>query len=365
MKKKLLAILLSAACVLSVAACGAADFETASQIEEATTEETETAEEVQDAQEDAASGTELAEDTETAETEASEGEEVAADETGEEHPVIWRMDEDGIKNEDLGVLLRRDNGILEELSLNLSMMVSWKDEDISPIQEFKCYYYAGNLDEYIAENSEYDEKGILGNECEYAYWIRKESNDTQFAFVGNGMVLTMYVGFYSSAELKENVDVNDYLEQVNLQPCGEFSQDGLAYITDEGLYCPALGISVTYEDGKNEARGHGATLSADNDELKYLGVSSYRWDGSAQEIVDSHVNKNLDDNTAEIEGTVETTIGGYHYLGRGVTNNREWRGEKNIEEWTFVSDDIRWCIDFWCMEDEGYEAYLSIIEPLS
>lgn len=364
MKKKLLAILLSAACVLSLAACGAADSETVSQTEEATTEETETGEEVQDAQEDAASGTELAENTEAAETEASESEEVAADETVEEHPVIWRMDEEGIKNEDLGVLLRRDNGIMEDLSLNLSMTVSWEDEDISPLQEFKCDYYAGDLDEFIAENADF-EKGKLGNECEYAYRI-DEPNSTKFAFVGNGMVLTTYVGFNSNAEPKENVDINDYLEQMNLQSCEEFSQDGFAYITDEGLFCPAIGVSITYEESKTEVNGQYAWLAPNSDDYwHYLEIASFRSWGSAQEVVDTYVENKTqyDGDYIEIEGTVETTIGGYRYLGRGVT--KEWMGEKNLAEWKFVSDDIIWSIDFKCEVDEGHEAYLSIIEPLS
>lgn len=364
MKKKLLAILLSAACVLSVAACGAADSETVSQTEGVTTGETETGEEVQDAQEDAVSGTALAEDAEAVEMEVSEREEVAADEIEEEHPVIWRMDEDGIKNEDLGVLLCKDNGILEDLSLNLSLTVSWEDEDISPFQEFKCDYYAGNLDDYIAENSDF-EKGILGNGCEYAYRI-DEPNSTKFAFVGNGMVLTTYVGFNSNAEPKENVDINDYLEQMNLQSCEEFSQDGFAYITNEGLFCPAIGVSITYEEGKTEANGQYAWLAPNSDDYwHHLEISSFRSGGSAQEVVDTYVENKTqyDDDYIEIEGTVEATIGGYHYLGRGVT--KEWMGEKNLAEWTFVSDDIIWSIDFKCEVDEGHEAYLSIIEPLS
>lgn len=49
-------------------------------------------------------------------------------------------------------MLSRDNGILEELSLKQSMMVFYEDDGISPIQEFNCYYYAGDLDDYIAEN---------------------------------------------------------------------------------------------------------------------------------------------------------------------------------------------------------------------
>ena len=362
MRRRLLAVVLSAACVLLAAACGAAGSETAAPTEEAAQEEAGAAQEA-DAQ-----GAEAAENAEAVETEASDGEETETSETVEEpedSPAIWRMDEEGIKNEELGVMLSRDNGILEELSLKQSMMVFWEDEGISPIQEFNCDYYAGDLDDYIAEN-EGAEKGMLGNECAYAYQIYKNNDNMKLAFVGNGMILSMYIIFSTGAGPDENVDINDYLAAANLQPCKEFTQDCLAYITEEGLYCPALGVAVIYEEGKNEINGQYAWLypSDDNDYNRHLMLSSYRWGGSAQEIVDSYVGYNTDENTEELEGTVETTIAGCQYLGRGVIYCSPWADMENREEWMFVSDDVKWSIEFWCTEEEGYETYLSIIEPL-
>lgn len=359
MRRRLLAVVLSAVCVLLVAACGAAGSETAAPTEEAAKEEAEAAQEA-DTQD-----TETAEDAESAETEASEREETEASETVEEpevSPVIWRMDEEGIKNEEFGVTLSRDNGILEKLSLKQSMMVFYENDGISPIQEFNCNYYAGDLDDYITEN-EGSEKGMLGNECVYAYQIYK-NNDIKFAFVENGMILSMYVGFYTGAEPDENVDINDYLAAANLQPCKEFTQDCLAYITEEGLYCPALGVAVIYEEGKNEINGQYAWLSSETEDFKHLQLSSYRGGGSAQEIVDNYAKNSVNDNTEELDGTVETTIAGYQYLGRGVIYHDPWADEDNREKWKFVSDDVKWSIDFWCTEEEGYETYLSIIEQL-
>lgn len=359
MRRRLLAVVLSAVCVLLVAACGAAGSETAAPTEEAAKEEAEAAQEA-DTQD-----TETAEDAESAETEASEREETEASETVEEpevSPVIWRMDEEGIKNEEFGVTLSRDNGILEKLSLKQSMMVFYENDGISPIQEFNCNYYAGDLDDYITEN-EGSEKGMLGNECVYAYQIYK-NNDIKFAFVENGIILSMYVSFNTGAEPDENVDINDYLAATNLQPCKEFTQDCLAYITEEGLYCPALGVAVIYEEGKNEINGQYAWLSSETEDFKFLQLSSSRGGGSAQEIVDSYAKNNVNDNTEELDGTVETTIAGYQYLGRGVIYHDPWADEDNREKWKFVSDDVKWSIDFWCTEEEGYETYLSIIEQL-
>ena len=359
MRRRLLAVVLSAVCVLLVAACGAAGSETAAPTEEAAKEEAEAAQEA-DTQD-----TETAEDAESAETEASEREETEASETVEEpevSPVIWRMDEEGIKNEEFGVTLSRDNGILEKLSLKQSMMVFYENDGISPIQEFNCNYYAGDLDDYITEN-EGSEKGMLGNECVYAYQIYK-NNDIKFAFVENGIILSMYVSFNTGAEPDENVDINDYLAAANLQPCKEFTQDCLAYITEEGLYCPALGVAVIYEEGKNEINGQYAWLSSETEDFKFLQLSSSRGGGSAQEIVDSYAKNNVNDNTEELDGTVETTIAGYQYLGRGVIYHDPWADEDNREKWKFVSDDVKWSIDFWCTEEEGYETYLSFIEAM-
>ena len=359
MRRRLLAIVLSTACALLAAGCGAAGSGTAAPTEEAAQKEAEAAQEA-DTQ-----GTEAGAGAESAEIEASEGEETEASETEEEpeeSPTIWRMDEEGIKNEELGVMLPRDNGILEELSLKQSMMVFYEDDGISPIQEFNCYYYAGDLDDYIAEN-EGTEKGMLGNECAYAYQIYK-NNDIKYAFVENGMILSMYVSFYTGAEPDENVDINDYLAAANLQPCKEFTQDCLAYITEEGLYCPALGVAVIYEEGKNEINGQYAYLSSETEDFKFLQLSSSRGGGSAQEIVDNYAKNSVNDNTEELDGTVETTIAGYQYLGRGVIYHDPWADEDNREKWEFVSDDVKWSIDFWCTEEEGYETYLSIIEPL-
>lgn len=359
MRRRLLAVVLSAVCVLLVAACGAAGSETDAPTEEAAKEEAEAAQEA-DTQD-----TEAVEDAESAETEGSEGEETEASEIEEEpevSPAIWCMDEEGIKNNELGVMLSRDNGILEELSLKQSMMIFYENDGISPIQEFNCNYYAGDLDDYIAEN-EGAEKGMLGNECAYAYQIY-ENNDIKFAFVENGMILSMYVSFYTGAEPDENVDINDYLAAANLQPCKEFTQDCLAYITEEGLYCPALGVAVIHEEGKNEINGQYVWLSSETEDFRFLQLSSSRGGGSAQEIVDNYAKNSVDDNTEELDGTVETTIAGYQYLGRGVIYHDPWADEDNREKWMFVSDDVKWSIDFWCTEEEGYETYLSIIEPL-
>ena len=369
MRRKLLAILLSGVCVLSAAACGKTGLETASPEKEAAQEEAVSGEEAQEEQEADAQSIEAAESAEPEGTEASEGEEAEASENEaetEDNPVIWRMDEEGIKNEELGVMLRRDNGILEKVSLGVGMKAIVENDKYYP--HVSCNYYAGDLDDYIAENAGF-EKGVLGNECAYAYQSYEQygRDAAKFAFVGSSMVLTMYVDISFDSESERNVDADDCLTAVNLQPCEEFSQNCLAYTTEEGLYSPALGIAITCEKGRSEFYVQSASLSPDNEDdyIRWFVLTSDRGAGSAQEIVDSYVENKTDDNTEGIEGTVETMIAGYQYLGRGVVYHDPWSDEYNSEEWEFVSDDIRWSISFSCTEEEGHETYLSIIEPLS
>ena len=159
MRRKLLAILLSTACVLLAAGCGAAGSETAAPTEEAAKEEAEAAQEA-DSQ-----STEAAESAEPEETGAAEGEETADTEEQEavqEEPdpnaIIWYMDEEGMKSDELGMMLCLDSEKRRELSLSQYMYVY--SEGMGYQQNFECSYYDGSLDNYIAENAGF-EKAML------------------------------------------------------------------------------------------------------------------------------------------------------------------------------------------------------------
>ena len=147
MRRKLLAILLSTACVLLAAGCGAAGSETAASTEEAGA-----------AQEADIQDTEA---TESAETGASEGEETADSEEQEEPDlkvISWYMDEEGAKSDEFGMMISKDNGIMD-VTLNQPMMV-WGDSRGTQLN-FTCSYYDGSLDNYIVQNPDY-EKGMWG-----------------------------------------------------------------------------------------------------------------------------------------------------------------------------------------------------------
>lgn len=382
-RRKLLAILLSTACVLLAAGCGAASSETDAPTEEAAQEE------AGGAQEADAQDTEAAESTETG---ASEGEETATSEeqeTVQEEPdlkvISWYMDEEGVKSDELGMMIPRDNGIMD-VALNQHMMV-WGDRRGTQ-QNFTCSYYDGSLNNYIVQNPGY-EKGTWG-EYEYAYWVDENFSDRiEVAFVGNGVALE---GSFFNGDLLEDESINEYLTRVNVQGCDEFAQDCLVYLTEDGLYSPALGLSVTYNEdgtseyGRNEIDSQSVRCSNyglySGDEIsRSLKISSDSYQNntsfygmgeaeSAQEALEIYVASCMEpseDKTVEyteLEGTVETAIAGHPYLGRGLSarwSNGSW--ESMDYEWLFCSDDIAWTV--WIdTEEETYEPCLSVIETM-
>lgn len=378
MRRKLLAILLSAACVLLAAGCGAAGSETAASTEEAAA-----------AQEADIQDTEA---TESAETGASEGEETAASEQQEavqEEPdlkvISWYMDEEGVKSDELGMMIPRDNGIMD-VTLNQHMIV-WGDRRGTQ-QNFTCSYYDGSLNNYIVQNPGY-EKGTWG-EYEYAY--REDgntSNFVRFAFVGNGVALE---GNVSISDLLEDESINEYLTRANVQGCDEFAQDCLVYLTEDGLYSPALGLSVTYnEDGTSEygrneidsqsVRCSNYSLYSGDEISRSLKISSDSYQNntdfygmgeaeSAQEALEIYVASCMEPSEyktveyTELDGMVETAIAGHPYLGRGLSARWSNGSRESMEyEWLFCSDDIAWTI--WIdTEEETYEPCLSVIETM-
>ena len=373
MRRKLLAILLSTACVLLAAGCGAVGSETAAPTEEAGA-----------AQEDDSQSTETAESTEPEETGATEGEETADSEEQEpvqEEPdpnaIIWYMDEEGMKSDELGMMLRLDSEKRRELSLSQYMYVF--SERMGRQQNFECSYYDGSLDSYIAENAGF-EKAML-EDCEYAYH-HEDAGATNVVFVGNGVIMT---GMVLDQSRREGEDLSDYLSRVNIQTCDEFDKDCLIYLTKNGLYSPALGLTVTYnEEGDNQIAGQEICGSADEGSIviSHNGIRN-SWNGvadakNAQEAVDSYVKfctgPDYDLECTELEGTIETQVAGYEYLGRGcaLKSSFSWSDSNGASgtddtvsyKWLFASDDISWKIWVDVLEETEYETCLSFIEAM-
>ena len=343
MKKKMMAILLSVSCMLLLGACGTTKSETVTQTETSVDVKTEDAE---------------TEEVKTDDLESTEIEKTEEDEQKEE-PIIWYMDAEGIKSDELGVMLRRENGITENISLSQSMGVIRPDN--TSLQQFTCNYYDGDLDSYIAENPDF-EKGMLG-ECEYAY--HEYTSDTEVVFVGNGITLKTFVTRDEELSQRDSESLNDYLFSANVQVCDDFSKDCLIYFTDDDLYCPALGLAILFENGKNVIYGHYVSLSKNDNSQSQIFISDGREDGDAQELADGYVQKQMEyyaDYYTEIEGTVETTVGRYKYLGRGIEQSNN--GYEDTENWVFYSDDTKWIVYLYCTAEEGRDLYLSMLETM-
>ena len=379
MRRKLLAILLSTACVLSAAACGKAGPETASPEKEAAQEEAVSGEEAQEEQEADNQSTEAAEGAESGENGTAEGEEAEASEAQEEPDlkvISWYMDEEGAKSDELGMMISKDNGIMD-VALNQDMWVRGDSEGTQ--LNFTCSYYDGSLDNYIVQNPGY-EKETWG-EYEYAYC--EDGTFAEVAFVGNGVALE---GSFFISDLMEDESINEYLTRANVQGCDEFAQDCLAYLTEDGIYSPALGLSVTYnEDGTSEYGGNeidSQSVRCSNYSLyrsldirsdSYQNNTSYYGLGeaeSAQEALEIYVASQVEPGEersieyTELEGTVETVIAGHPYLGRGLSSR--WKDDAigSVDyEWLFCSDDVPWTI--WIdTEEETYESCLSVVEAM-
>ena len=389
MRRKLLAILLSTACVLLAAACGKAGPETASPEKEAAQEEAVSGEEAQEEQEADAQSTEAAEGAESGETGTAEGEEAEASETEgtvqEEKPdnnaIIWYMDEEGIKSDELGMMLRLDSEKWRELSLKQCMYVF--SEKMGYQQNFECGYYDGSLDNYIAENAGF-EKAMLGD-CEYAFH-HEDAGVTDVVFVGNGVIMT---GMVNDRNRREGEELSDYLSRVNIQTCDEFDKDCLVYLTGNGLYSPALGLSASYNEEGDQEDGNqiaGQEICGSTDEenivISHNGIRNSQ-EGvakaqNAQEAVDAYVEyctgPDYDMECTELEGTIETQVAGYKYLGRGCTvklsfswsdsNGASGTDERFFYKWLFASDDIPWKIWADAHEETEYETCLSFIEAM-
>lgn len=371
MRKRVIAILLSVVCMLSLGACSAVDSETVSQTEEATTAE------VAETNEPA---TESGETEDIEATEAEEGDAEAEEAEPEESVITWYMDEEGIKSDEFGMMIRKDNGVMV-IGLGQRMMVY--GDGTGRQQAISCEYFDGSLDNYVVQNSWY-EKTTLG---EYECAMGKTDYNAEVVFVGNGIALEVSVYL---DDLLENESIEDYLLRMNLQPCDKFSQECLAYFADDGLYCPALGVAITHNEDSDWEYGSeldGQWLNSSNYDLPHEGcfsllsidTESYQNDTnmygignaeSAEEALKLYVASRMEPDEytrgeyTEMEGTVEIRIAGYQYFGGGViyTYKDEWSDDTTYE-WLFCSDDVSWVI--WLdTEDDSYEPYLSIIESM-
>lgn len=286
----------------------------------------------------------------------------------EESIPSWYMDSEGIKSDALGLIIRKDNAVFDEMVLDVQFDIFTPDDSGTggryETLVFRCEYYSGDLDDYISEHGM--EKGeFWGIDCAYGVGTNAFP---EIAFVGNGVVIYLVY----KIDMGENESLNDYLSRTDLiKAFDEPSVNCLAYIADDGLYCPALGIKLSTEESEWNIAGIGVTCWEYNGSVSISdesvgGKLYYMVDASnAQEVVDRYVEGSIESNTVNstaIEGTVELNLGKYSYLGRGVISEYD---RSNEERWLFYSDELTWSIMVAFDQGNQYEDYIGAIESLN
>lgn len=393
MKRKLGIIFALPVLLIILSACGTTDSSNAAEdVEEISTEEV--------SQEGDMTNDQSTDDTETTNVPENDIEDTEL----KDNTPAWYMDSEGVKNNEFGVMVSKDDARLDSVSLAVNFGIytphSTDDGGSYSQQVFSCNYYDGDLDNYISEKnayydqltpdvaelyygSDYDKvieerkwrKENL-NGIDFAYSVDRDNNQAQMVFIGNGIIV-------SSNDFELNEDMKDYLDRINLiKPYSGSFTDYIAYQANDGLYCPALGIEFTCDMSENGIFGMGlnyyfedysASIHMSDEKFTEFGTTAYFVDAeSAQEVVDNYVKISIEpseDKTTEataLEGTQEINIGKYKFLGRGVLEKYEWDDSgTQTEAWFFYSDDTTWSVSIDYYEGGTYMDCLSIFKEIA
>ncbi len=288
-------------------------------------------------------------------------EKVEEQETVEEAQVeevpIWYMDEEGIKSEELGMMMRRDSAEWSEFGFSGSYMVNIPSDDpgnrVMQNFNFQCNYYEGNIDNYILEN-EGMEKVTFEN-IDYAVKEPENEYDSRkIAIVGDGIVLSITLWDKNIEDIWK-AGLGTGLDNYEGDKTGY-----LAYIENKILYCPALGIKFSGDEEDvvgNYVRVHcsdeGGYIDISNNEQRHTGAS-------AKEMVDEQVKYSVHHfGDVAIEETIEMVLGNQNFVGGGCSS------EYGSDTWWFISDETPWEIVIWHKEEYELEKFFPLIENIS
>lgn len=352
MKRKIAMAIIAIIISAGLMACGSNSADLADQTEPVTQESSE----IENTDEEDVPPAEMSAES-TPEPEIEE-EEIIEEE--EDFP-YWYMDSEGIKNEELGVIIKKDVAMRDNFTLNAGIFIRHNTDSydvgyIKSCDHFSCGYYEGDLDAYISEHSnsypfsQFDEikKGKIGK-LDYAYG---ESGIFMFVFVvDNGIV-------FSSELLSEYGSADEQMSEI-FESENESNINKLAYISDDGFSIPALGILISYADGEKK---EDQSISVSERAAKGVPLDIIE-DKDAQSNVDFLLQDAVSYGNTAIEETVEINIGKYQYSGRGVAKSN------NDEIWYFVSNDWEGYISLYVYANAQYNGgdckeYISIIENL-
>ncbi|MCM1126899.1 MAG: hypothetical protein NC429_10555 [Lachnospiraceae bacterium] len=343
MKRKLALSIIAIIISVGLMACGSNNSDSPAQIETVAQEEPE----LENAEEEKAEPAEVSE--ESSPEPAEEEPEVIEEEADVPY---WYMDSEGIKNEELGIVIKKDVAVTYNFTLETEIQIQSLNDNRISVGNFSCGYYEGDLDTYISEifskdaywRGAYDEikKGKIGD-IDYAY-TEGGSVRMKILLVSNGIVFSAVLpADFGSAE-----------EQLKRILGSENEINSLAFITDDGFHIPALGIVIAYDSRSKEFEdwifvsgiNEGITLRIEKVE-------------DAWEKVDSDLQGAVSDGYA-IEEMPEINIGKYQYSRRGYAPRDNWYW------WYFTSDNMKYYIELYgdTQYSSNYMDYISVIENL-
>ena len=355
-KLKLAGILTAGICLL-LSGCAGTEKEAPD-----TEQQTETASAEPQAQQEEAQNATAQEATET---ESAETAETAAPAAEKEPEIIWYMDEEGYKNDILGVTLKKDKA--EEAEAELSAKITtyiytasnMRSESETTIQ---CKYYDGTLEEYVAQEGL---KNISNAELEGVSYVYGTDDSSHYvaAWVNNGIVVNLTN--YDMTNVPAQLEKTFHKFEVNAE------NNNLLYFTEDGLYIPAVGIKMEWDDSKkpdsylnfelslssfDEENTVGIGIYTKNYYDSYMGMSD---DVSAKEIIDDYIQNNK----ANIVGEMENiNFGKCAFVGQKIKISKSY-SESYSSKW--ATDDCDYIIQFSKMpvDSEKTETdYLSIFE---
>lgn len=310
--------------------------------------------------------------------------ETASEELDEQYEVepeiLWYMDEEGLKNDDMGVVIRKDNDKIQDLTLFISVFLT-KGGDVGPTGDLSasqarltCNYYDGTLDDYVNDekNCVWVDDGNGGGsyepmpkaqvgKIEYAYDHAPDSHtDTKFYIVQNGILFNLSCEVLDPVVFLEKLQNNNFLKQY------EDTNEALAYLASDGLYIPAMGICFSVEDdqmdeilsksvwcSRADQEYYGDSLSIQIDDYTMYYYSDAE---TALDVVDNFATEEPYNDEIEysvIDDILERNIGNVTFTGRGrndrsgfYLNDEFMLDDEADESWLFCSEDLRYVISF-------------------
>ena len=281
-----------------------------------------------------------------------ENEEPVIEETEVPAPTKY-MSKEGIVDEELGVIIKKDSTDWDEIGFHGETQFEYGD--IIDHVYFTCFYYNGDIDSYISEH-EGLKKGMLDN-IEYAAPDDSYDGFPNITFVKNGIVLN----FHMTEETVKKI----WKKGLNI--CEKENEEYLVYMMEDGLYCPALGLEITgslkhfdeylflYEK---------IIIRANSSKEEIFGGIYIYLNGEKDAFLDSkepiEVVEDWFSGLGDIvlEGPEEKTYGKYQFEGKGYTH------EYGKKDWRYASEETNHLINVHCSEAGEIEYFSSFIEEL-